>query len=104
LKCVEARLRDKLPAGTWHWRSDEPFDTLPADRDLLIEAGGSFRLHMGFDGWQAVSDRPSEPLPFGRHGVRLTRSDLAGRTVLDFTLYRIEPAQWDAGDSHVRLT
>lgn len=104
LKCVEAHVRAKMPGGTWHWCTDEPFDALPADRDLLIEAGESFMLHMGFDGWQAISDRPSAPLPFGRHGVRLARSDMAGRAVLDFSLYRTGPATWDAGDNHVRLT
>ena len=104
LQCVETRVCNKGQGGTWHWRPDTPFDALPSDRDLLIELEEPFLLHMGFDGWQAISDRPSAPLPFGRHGVRLARSDLAARAVLDFTLYRIGPARWDPGDRHVRLT
>jgi glucoamylase len=102
LKCVEVHVRHKTPdAGTWHWRSDTQFDTLPANRDLLIEAEQPFVLHMGFDGWQSVEDRTSAPLPFGRHGVRLARAGLAGRASLDFTLNR--GGVWDGSDYHIRL-
>ncbi len=104
LKCVETHLRRKAPhAGAWHWRTDTPFDALPADRELLIDLGEPFVLHIGFDGWQAAEDRKSAPLPFGRHGVRLARSELAGRTNLDFTLYRTQAEAWDGTDYHVRL-
>ena len=104
LKCVETHLRRKDPhAGTWHWRVDALFDALPADRELLVELDAPFVLHMGFDGWQAVADRSSAPLPFGRHGVRLARNEFAGRATLDFTLYRTEAAAWDGSDYHVRL-
>jgi glucoamylase len=40
--------------GTWHWRTDTPFDALPPNRDLLVEMESPFVLHMGFDGWKAV--------------------------------------------------
>ena len=104
LKCVEKHLQGKARrAGTWHWRTDTPFGVLPADRDLLIEMEGPFVLHMGFDGWQAIEDRSSHPLPFGRHGVRMRRTELAGRRVLDFTRYFVKDARWEGRDHSIKL-
>jgi hypothetical protein len=58
---------------------------------------------MGFDGWQAIEDRSSAPLPFGRHGVRLRRAELAGKGVLDFTLYFVKDAKWEGIDHQIQL-
>jgi glucoamylase len=105
LNCVEKHLRDKSAnTGIWHWRTETPFATLPADRDLLVEMQSPFILHVGFDGWNSVEDRPSAPLPFGRHGVRLTRGELAGRRALDFTRYFLNEGRWEGVDYHVRCT
>ena len=112
LKSVEKRLQDKAargrtpggtPGGTWHWRTDTPFDVLPAERDLLIEMERPFVLHMGFDGWQAIEDRPSAALAFGRHGVRVKRAELAGRGVLDFTRYFIKDTKWEGSDHSIKV-
>jgi glucoamylase len=104
LSSVENHLRAKSGcAGTWPWRSDTPFEALPADRDLLVEGEGPFLLHFGFDGWQEIQDRVSAPLPFGRHGVRLAKSDLARGGVLDFTRYFLDETRWEGSDHHVRL-
>ena len=62
-----------------------------------------FVLHMGFDGWQAIEDRTSTPLPFGRHGVRLRRTELAGRSALDFTRYFVKDAKWEGRDHSIKL-
>jgi glucoamylase len=104
LKSVEEHYRGKSAnCGLWHWRPDTPFDALPADHDLLVEMAAPFTLHMGFDGWQGIEDRPSTPLPFGMHGVRLTKGELARRRVLDFTCYLVDEARWEGSDHHVRL-
>jgi glucoamylase len=104
LNCVERHLANKSAnAGTWHWRTETPFLTLPADRDLLVEMESPFILHIGFDGWKSVEDRSSTALPFGRHGVRLTTDELAGREVLDFTRYFVNEAKWEGVDYHLRL-
>jgi glucoamylase len=104
LSSVENHLRRTgARPGTWHWRSDTPFDGLPADRDLLVEGDAPFVLHFGFDGWQDVQDRPSVALPFGRHGMRLTMGELTGRGALDFTWYLLDQARWEGVDHHVRL-
>jgi glucoamylase len=101
---VENHLRGKSARlGTWHWRTDTPFDALPADRDFLVEMDAPFVLHLGFDGWHNVEDRPSAPLAFGRHGVRLARADLGGRQVLDFNRYLVERSEWEGGDHHIQL-
>jgi glucoamylase len=62
-----------------------------------------FVLHMGFDGWQAVEDRPSSALPFCRHGVRLRKDELAGKRVLDFTRYFSRESKWEGNDHHVSI-
>jgi glucoamylase len=104
LKSVEKHLQGKTARmGTWHWRTDTPFDVLPKDRDFLIEMGSPFVLHMGFDGWQAIEDRSSAPLSFGRHGVRLRRAELAGRGVLDFTRYFVKDAKWEGINHQIQL-
>jgi glucoamylase len=103
LKSVEKHLQKVKRAGTWHWRTDTPFDVLPATRDLLIEMERPFVLHMGFDGWQAIEDRPSSPLAFGRHGVRVRRAELTGRMVLDFTRYFVKDAKWEGIDHSIKL-
>ncbi len=87
-----------------HWRPDLPFDVVPVGRDVLVDVPAPFALHVGFDGWQATEDRPSTPLAFGRHGVRLAAKDFDGHRVADFTLYLVNTGQWEGRDHHVRLT
>jgi glucoamylase len=104
LNSVEKHLRRKPEkAEKWHWRTDTPFDGLPAQRDLLVEMESPFLLHMGFDGWQAIEDRPSAPLAFGRHGVCLRKDELAGKRVLDFTRYLIHDSKWEGADHRIWL-
>jgi glucoamylase len=104
LTCVEAHMRDKSGTRhTWHWRSDAPIDLLAPSRDLLIDMPVPFQAHVGFDGWTDVSDRNSSPLPFGRHGVRLSQAELAARRSLHFALYFIDEARWEGIDHTVTL-
>jgi glucoamylase len=101
---VEEHVRDRSTSGgAWHWRADTPFDALPKGRELLIDMPVPFVLHLGFDDWQAVAERKSAPLPFGRHGVLLSTSDFPGHGALDFTLYYINEARWDGRNYRVRL-
>jgi hypothetical protein len=101
---VEDHVRHKpATGGTWHWRRDVPFDALPKDRELLIDLPAPFVLHLGYDGWQAGEDRKSQPLPFGRHGVRLKANDFAGRGVLDFTMHYLDDGHWEGRDYHIQL-
>ena len=87
---------------TYHWRVDAPFDALPAGCDLLIEMAQPFVLRFGFDGWQGAADRPSEPLPFGRQGVRMRPAELTGHQAFDFT-WRTGPQAWTGIDYRVAL-
>jgi glucoamylase len=103
LTCVDVHLRRERKTGTWHWCVEAPFDVLPGDRELLIEMNAPFLVHFGFDGWQGTEDRPSSPLPLGRHGVRLGRAELTGRGALDFTLYLMNESRWQGVDYQVRL-
>jgi glucoamylase len=104
LNSLEKHLRRKTAKmGTWHWRTDTPFDALAPDRDLLVEMESPFVLHMGFDGWKAVEDRSSAALAFGMHGVRLGKDELAGERVLDFTRYFSRDSKWEGNDYHIRI-
>jgi glucoamylase len=104
LSSVENHLRAKAGGpGAWHWRRDTPFSDLPPARDLLVENDAPFVLHIGFDGWQEIQDRPSVALPFGRYGVRLYASELGGRGILDFTWYMVDNSRWEGIDHHLRL-
>jgi glucoamylase len=104
LRDVEERYGAAPRASTaWHWRHETPFSALPQGRDLIIEASAPFVLHFGFDGWTDAGDRASQVLPFGRHGVRLTANELAGRQKLDFTCYFAEPSRWEGTDHEVQL-
>ena len=105
LGCVEEHYRGRpIACEAWHWRLDTPFRSLPADRDLLIEMPAPFALHLGFDGWQAIEDRPSAPIAFGMHAVRLLKSELHGRQSLDFTCYFTTEARWEGRNHRIRLT
>jgi glucoamylase len=109
LGSVEAHLGRKAAGsgpsgtGTWHWRPDLPFDSVPEGRDVLIDMPTPFVLHLGFDGWQDIEDRPSTPLAFGRHGVRLPANAFGRRQVVDFTCYFVDGGQWECLDHHLRL-
>lgn len=104
LNAVEKHVQSRAArARTWHWRMDAPFDALPAGCDLLIDAAAPFLLHMGFDGWHNIEDRMSVPLPLGRHGIRFSAGELAGRGVLDFTLYFVEEKRWEGADHQIAL-
>src|SRR5215472_14324461 len=104
LNSVEKHLARKPEnAGKWHWRTDTPFDALPPQRDLLVEMESPFVLHMGFDKWQAIEDRPSAPLALGRHGVLLQNDELAGKRALDFTRYLIHDSKWESADHRISL-
>ncbi|MEK0084853.1 glycoside hydrolase family 15 protein [Benzoatithermus flavus] len=104
LEAVRARYDGRIPsASTWHWRRTAPFTRLPPRRELLIEAPVPFVLHLGFDGWQRIEDRPSTPLPFGLHGIRFGRDELAGHTSLEFTFFDPASGQWSNEDHRLAL-
>jgi hypothetical protein len=66
-----------------------------------VSCGASlFVLHIGFDGWK-FEDRSSATLPFGRHGVRLGKDELAGNRVLDFTMSFSRDSKWEGNDYHI---
>jgi len=103
LESVWQRYGGKRPAaGTWYWRSEVSFDTLPANRSMVIEDSQPFLLHMGKDGWQAVQDLESKPLGLGMHGVRLDRSELIPGAQLNFTRFYAQGNQWE-GEDHTVL-
>jgi glucoamylase len=100
---VEQRYAVPRAAAAWHWRLDLPFPTLPAGRDLVVDLPRPFRLHVGFDGWQAVRDVASTAAPFDRHVVRLEQERLRGHAMIDFTFHFTDDDRWEGADHHVAV-
>ena len=92
-----ARGRSKV----WHWREEVPISSLPADKLLAIEDRVPFTLHLGFDGWQRIQDRPAQAGAFGIWSVPLTPQELAEAGELNFT--RLYASGWENRDHHVSL-
>ncbi len=105
LDSVKAKYGGKRPAAkTWHWRADAPFVAAPHGRDIRIELPFSFRLHVGFDGWQNISDRESEEVGFDLFGVVLSADDTKHHGRIDFTLWNEEESRWLNEDFSIQLT
>ncbi len=104
LEAVRHRYAGERPtAATWYWRSSTPFDTLPADRSLVIEDAQPFVLHVGKEGWQQSHDLASLPLGLGMHGVRLDQSELDAGTPLIFTRFYPRQDRWEGQDHRVEV-
>ncbi len=104
LEAVRSRYNFQRPQATaWHWRLSAPFRTMPVGRDLLVEHDQPFILHQGVDGWQGARDRPSTPLPFGLHGVRIDHGELQGRHSVELALRRAVTDERIGGDEQIRL-
>ncbi|HEX4269429.1 MAG TPA: glycoside hydrolase family 15 protein [Steroidobacteraceae bacterium] len=88
-------------SGIWHWREEVPIVRLPAGKLLIVEDRVPFTLHLGFDGWQRVADRPAQRGPFGIWSVALTEADLAAAHELNFT--RWYESGWENCDYRVSL-
>jgi glucoamylase len=85
----------------WHWRDEAPIARLPAGKSLAVEDSVPFTLHLGFDGWQRVQDRPAERRPFGIWSVVLTEQDLLEAEDLHFT--RWYESGWENRDHRIAL-
>ena len=97
LDVVQSRWDGQQPeAATWHWRSNSPFSQMPKGRDLSIEAQAPFVLSVGDE-----APRPSEPLYFGMHGVRIASAELKGRDGLDFVCRPADGAEGETIEGHI---
>jgi glucoamylase len=88
-------------SAIWHWRDEVPVARLPAGKSLAVEDRIPFTLHLGFDGWQRIEDRPAEPRAFGIWSVVLTEQELIGADELNFT--RKFASGWENCDHRVAL-
>ena len=101
---VWARYRGQRPnPAAWVWSPAAPLTALPPGKDLLILLPAPAILHLGFDGWQAVEDRPSVTLGLGLHGLSIQAAELAGHAALNLTLRWLERGDWLGWDGLVAL-
>ena len=89
-------------AATWVWTPGAPIARLAAGCALLIVLPQPAVLRLGFDGWQAIEDMPSQRQGLGMHGVTLSAECLRGRRSLDFT-WRWLSGGWLGEDFHLDL-
>ncbi len=102
---VWARYRGLRPdPDTWVWTLAAPLNPLPPSKALLILLPAAALLHLGFDGWREVDDRPSDALGLGMHGLLIQSAELAGHDSLDFTLRWRDGGDWLGRDYRVSLT
>jgi glucoamylase len=86
LESVAKRYGGSAPKAKYiRWRNEVPVPSLCQGRALLIEDRQPFTLHLGWDGWQDVTDVPAQQLPFGLWGVAIEPERYAGRKELNFT-------------------
>jgi glucoamylase len=101
LQSVEERYAAPDSAVAWHWRDEVPVSRLESGRGLLIEERTPFVLHFGFDGWQRITERTAQALPFGLWGVRFSAQELLSAAELNFT--RRYDSGWENVDHRVTL-
>jgi glucoamylase len=87
--------------SVWRWRDESPVPRLPAGKSLAVEAATPFTLHLGFDGWQRVEDRPAKLRVFGIWSVVLTGQELVNAAELNFT--RRYESGWENRDHRVAI-
>ncbi|MDX6644466.1 MAG: glucoamylase [Miltoncostaeaceae bacterium] len=80
-----------------------PIPDAAPDDILLVKDERPFVLHMGFDGWRDIEDRPSAQLSPGLHAVRLRRTEISQRRQLNFTRFYPEEGRWEGHDHVVAL-
>lgn len=91
----------KSSSAIWHWRHEVPVVELPSGKALAIEDRLPFTLHLGFDGWQRLEDRPAEPGTFGIWSVVLTEQELMEAQEVNFT--RRYESGWENRNHRVAL-
>jgi excisionase family DNA binding protein len=98
-----AALRAWMGSRSGGHRVPLPVIDPPADDVLLVKDERPFVLHMGFDGWRDVEDRPSAPLGPNVHAVRLRRTEIRQHRHLNFTRFYPEEDRWEGRDHVVAL-
>ena len=101
---VWRRYGGKRPALTRViWCPHAPAGTLPEGTALTLALTEPGVLRWGFDGWQNIEERATEPNPLGLHVVELdTRALAAGRSI-DLTYRRQSDGQWAGEDYRITV-
>lgn len=88
----------------WIWTPGASIVSIDPDKGLLLMLPYPALLHLGFDGWQRISEHQSEPLGLGMHGLRIDADRLKEAASLEFTWYRYHDSQWQGEDFSLSLT
>jgi excisionase family DNA binding protein len=70
---------------------------------LVVEDERPFVLHLGYDGWNDIEDRPSSPERDGVHAVRVAADEVAGRGQINYTRFYPDENRWEGQDHLVAL-
>lgn len=85
------------------WTPSAPLGEIESGRGLLLVFEQAVVVRLGFNNWQAVEDRSSQPAGLGLHGVRLGAETLAGAASLQITWRRRDNAEWIGKDYDIEL-
>ena len=85
------------------WAPHAAASTLPqgAALTLALNEPGVFRW--GFDGWQDIEERATQPNPLGLHLVTIDTAALSAGRAIDLTYRRLSDGQWAGQDFRIEV-
>jgi glucoamylase len=90
------------PAGAL-WMPRFPVTAITAGQALTLCLGAAARVRFGLDGWQGIAEATTVPGGLGLHVVDLPTAALRTGQRVDFALYWVDAAAWDARDYAVQV-
>ena len=98
------RYGGKRPALTRvFWLPHAPVGRLPEGTPLTLALTEPGVFRWGFDGWQDIEERATEPNPLGLHLVELGTRGLAAGRWIDLTYRRQSDGQWAGQDYRIMV-
>ena len=76
---------------------------ITAGQALTLCLGAAARVRFGLDGWQGIAEATTVPGGLGLHVVDLPTAALRTGQRVDFALYWVDAAAWDARDYAVQV-
>ena len=101
---VWRRYGGKRPAPTRvFWCPHAPAGRLPQGTPLTLALTEPGVFRWGFDGWQDIEERATEPNPLGLHLVEIDTRGLAAGRSIDLTYRRQSDGQWAGQDYRITV-
>jgi glucoamylase len=89
----------KRAVWAWHARIDQ----IQVGMALMIALPREALVHWGTNGWQAVTDRETQEIGLGLHGLELDAAQLSAASCVDFTFRWQATKEWIQEDFHIAV-